>query len=134
LADEEKHRLAMYTIVGWVVIYSVVVAASILFLGKPSALLGNITPLSLLSLLLDWRFLLGGILALGARFIFVIINNLASRQPSLSSAHLSITAIATMTSIIAVLIANHYFMNEHLNATQLAGAGVMLFGVFIIFH
>jgi drug/metabolite transporter (DMT)-like permease len=131
---ERAGRLGMYAIVAWVAVYSVVVAASILFLGKPSALMGNLTPLSLLSLLLDWRFLLGGVLALGARFIFVVINNLASKQPALASAHLSITAVATTMSIVAVLIANHFFMKETLNYTQMAGACVMLFGVFIIFH
>jgi drug/metabolite transporter (DMT)-like permease len=124
----------MLSIALWVVIYSVVVAASILFLGSPSTLLGDLNLKSLLSLLLDWRFLLGGVLALGARFIFVVINNLASKQSSLSEAHLSVTALATTVSIAAVLIANHLFMNEHLNAWQLSGAAVMILGVFLIFR
>jgi drug/metabolite transporter (DMT)-like permease len=134
MTDEGTRRTGMYLILAWVAIYSVVVAASILFLGKPSALAGSLTPLSLLSLLLDWRFLLGGFLALGARFIFVVINNLTSKQPSLASAHLSITAVATTLSIVAVLIANHFILKETLNYTQFAGAAVMVLGVFLIFH
>jgi drug/metabolite transporter (DMT)-like permease len=115
----------------WVVIYSVVVAASILLLGSPSTILGHLTFKTLLSLLIDWRFLLGGILALVARFIFVIINNLASKDPSLSHAHLSITAVATTVSIIVVLLANHFLLHEQLRPLQLIGACIMLVGLFI---
>lgn len=124
----------MYAIIAWVLIYSIVVAASILFLGKPTSLIGNLTPMSLLSLLLDWRFLLGGFLALGARFIFVIINNLSSKQPSLAHAHLSVTALASTTSIVVVLIANHFILKEALSRMQVAGAAVMMFGIFLIFQ
>lgn len=118
----------------WTVIYSVVVAASILFLGNPASILGHITIKSLLMLLLDWRFLLGGALALGARFIFVIINNLAARNNNLSHAHLSLTALATTASIVVVLIANHFLLHEQLRAVQLIGAGIMMFGIFLVFR
>lgn len=118
----------------WTLVYSVVVAASILLLGNPSTILGNITPKTLLMLLFDWRFLLGGMLALGARFIFVIINNLASKDANLSHAHLSITAIATTVSIIAVLVANHFLLGEQLRAVQLAGAAIMMAGLFLVFR
>lgn len=118
----------------WTALYSVVVAASILFLGNPATILGSITPKTLLLLLLDWRFLVGGMLALAARFIFVIINNLAARHQSLSHAHLSITALATTVSIIAVLVANHFLLHEQLRGIQLAGAAVMMCGIFLVFR
>jgi drug/metabolite transporter (DMT)-like permease len=115
----------------WVIIYSIVVAASILLLGSPTTLLGHMSIKTLLSLLLDWRFLLGGVLALGARFIFVIINNIASKDANLSHAHLSITAVATTVSIIVVLIVNHFLLGEQLRPMQLIGACIMLAGLFI---
>lgn len=118
----------------WLVIYSVVVAISILLLGNPSTILGNLTLKSLLSLLLDWRFLLGGVLALVARFIFVIINNLASKDPALASAHLTITAVATTASIIFVIIINHFLIGDQLSVIQLIGIGVVLFGLFLVFR
>jgi drug/metabolite transporter (DMT)-like permease len=118
----------------WTLVYSVVVAASILLLGNPSTVLGHLTPKTLLLLLLDWRFLLGGVLALGARFIFVIINNLASKDPNLSHAHLSITAVATTVSIIVVLLANYFLLGEQLRAIQLVGAAVMMAGFFLVFR
>jgi drug/metabolite transporter (DMT)-like permease len=124
----------MALIVLWTILYSVVVAASILFLGNPASILGSITPKTLLLLLLDWRFLLGGILAVVARFIFVIINNLAARHSSLSHAHLSITALASVASIVVVLIANHFLLHEQLKPIQMAGAGIMMFGIFLVFR
>lgn len=121
----------MLEIVLWMIIYSVVVAASIIFIGKPID--GSLNIGSLARLLLDWRFLFGGILALGARFIFVIINNLTSKQESLSKAHLTIAALATMGSIIAIILANAIFLGEHLRPIQLLGAAVIIIGVFLVF-
>lgn len=122
----------MGLIVFWMFIYAIVVAASIIFIGKP--INGTLHLSSLLKLLLDWRFLLGGVLALGARFIFVIINNLASKHVALSDAHLTIAALATQGSIIAIIIANTVFLGEHLRPIQFVGAAVIIVGVFLIFR
>jgi drug/metabolite transporter (DMT)-like permease len=122
----------MLTIILWMLVYAVVVAASIIFIGKPIEGILNLS--SLLRLLLDWHFLFGGILALGARFIFVIINNLTSKQPSLSHAHLTIAALATMGSIIAIILANAIFLGEQLKPVQLLGSIVIVLGVFLIFR
>lgn len=113
------------------VVYAIVVAASIIFIGKP--IQGTVTVKSLLFLLVDWRFLLGGFLALGARFIFVIINNLASAQPALQNAHLTVAALATQGSIIAIILANMVFLDEQLRPIQLLGAAIILIGVFLVF-
>lgn len=117
----------------WLVVYSVIVALSIVFLGNPSTLVGALTVKSLLGLLLDWRFLLGGILALGARFIFVIINNLASKNPDLASAHLTITAVATTASVVFVILVNHFLLGEQLRLSQIIGIAIVLFGLYIVF-
>lgn len=122
----------MLVIIFWMVVYAIVVATSIIFIGKPIE--GALGFKSLISLLLDWRFLLGGLLALCARFIFVVINNLASKQPSLEHAHLTIAALATTGSIIAIILANAIFLGEHLRAIQLLGAIVIICGVFLVFR
>lgn len=123
----------MLTILLWIVIYSVVVAVSIIFLGSPSTLLGDMNLRNLLSLLFDWRFLLGGVLALIARFIFVIINNIASKNPALADAHLTITAVATTASVVFVIIINHFLLGDQLRAVQFVGIAIVLFGLFIVF-
>lgn len=121
----------MLFIILWMLIYAVVVAASIIFIGRPIE--GNVHLGALLRLLLDWRFLLGGFLALGARFIFVIINNLASKQPALSDAHLTVAALATQLSILTIIAANAIFLHEHLRPIQMLGALIIVAGVFLVF-
>jgi len=111
--------------------YAIVVAASIIFIGKPIE--GQLQLKSLLSLLIDWRFLLGGVLALGARFVFVIINNLASKEAALANAHLTIAALATQISILAIILANAIFLGEQLRPIQIVGAVVIVVGVMLVF-
>jgi drug/metabolite transporter (DMT)-like permease len=124
----------MVAIAIWVLIYDVVVAASIIFLGNPNTLLGQLTIKSLLSLLLDWRFMLGAILAVGARFIFVVINNLASKHPALADAHLTITAIASITSVVMIVLANHFLLGDALRPIQILGIGIVLVGITLVFR
>jgi len=124
----------MALIAFWVLVYDAVVAASIIFLGSPSTLLGHINIKSLLSLLLDWRFMLGAILAVGARFIFVVINNLASKHPSLAHAHLTITAIASITSVVVIVLANHFLLGDQLRPLQILGIAIVLVGITLVFR
>lgn len=112
-------------------VYAIVVAASIIFIGRP---LGTLHAKSLFMLLFDWRFIIGCFFALGARFIFVIINNLASKNPQLSHAHLTIAALATQISIIAIIVANAVFLHEHLRPIQYGGAAMILAGMLLIFR
>lgn len=122
----------MLTIIAWMVVYAIVVAASIIFIGKPIEGALNLT--SLLRLLIDWRFLLGGVLALMARFVFVIINNLASKHPNLQHAHLTVAALATMGSVVAIILANHIFLHEQLRTIQFVGVALILSGLIFIFR
>lgn len=121
----------MLLIIVWSIIYAIVVAASVIFIGKP--LNNGLTIKSLLMLLIDIGFLFGGILALCARFIFVIINNLASRHPNLQEAHLTIAALATMGSVIAIIFANYLLLNERLSIIQIFGVVLILTGIFFVF-
>ena len=118
----------------WVLVYDVVVAASIIFLGNPNTLVGHLNIKSLLSLLIDWRFMLGALLAVGARFIFVIINNLASKHHSLANAHLTITAIASITSVVVIVLANHFLLGDQLKPVQILGIGIVIIGITLVFR
>lgn len=112
-------------------VYAVVVAASIIFIGKP--LDDGVSARGLIKLLIDWRFLFGGALALVARFVFVIINNLASAHPRLASAHLTVAALATTASLIFIILANSIFLGEQLRPIQMVGVVVVCAGIFLLF-
>lgn len=116
----------------WLVAYAFVVALSIIFIGKPSLILGHLSLKSLFQLFLDWRFLLGGLLALTARFMFVIINNIAANTPGLAKAHLSISALATTGSLIVIVLINQLWLHEQLTPLQLGGAIIVIGGIILI--
>lgn len=122
----------MVEIILWTIAYDIVVAASIVFLGNPSSVLGDLSVKSLAKLLFDWQFLLGGVLALAARFIFVIINNLASKHENLADAHLTLTAVVTVSSIVAIILVNHFLLSEQLSLGQMIGAAVIILGIFLV--
>jgi len=117
---------------GFLIVYSFVVAASIYFLGKPSLILGDLSWKTFLFLLIDWRFLLGGFLALGARFMFVVINNLAAKIPSLAASHLTVSTLATTGSLLVVVLMNHFFLGERLSSSQIIGAVIMVVGISLV--
>ncbi|MBI3251589.1 MAG: hypothetical protein HYZ62_01610 [Candidatus Andersenbacteria bacterium] len=119
-------------LVGLLIAYSFVVAASIYFLGKPSLILGDLSWKTFYFLLIDWRFLLGGSLALGARFMFVVINNLAAKIPSLSGSHLTVSALATTGSLLVVVLVNHFFLGERLSLSQMIGGIVTVVGISMV--
>lgn len=123
----------MILILLWVLFYGIVVAASIMLLGSPKIILGNLSLKAFLSLFLDWKFMLGAGLAVVARFVFIIINNLASKHPTLSGAHLSVTALATSASIVIVVFANQVILGEQLRPVQLVGASLLVLSVVLIF-
>lgn len=119
-------------LVGLLIVYSFVVAASIYFLGKPSLILGDLSWRTFFLLLIDWQFLLGGCLALGARFMFVVINNMAARIPSLSASHLTVSALATTGSLLVVVLVNHFFLGERLSPSQMIGGVITVVGISLV--
>lgn len=124
----------MLEIVLWTIVYDAVVAASIIFLGNPTSTLGDLSVRTLLGLLIDWQFLLGGVLALIARFVFVIINNIVAKHPELAPAHLTLTAVITTSSILAVILVNHFLLHEQLTLLQIGGAALIMLGIFLVLH
>src|SRR3989344_2106248 len=117
---------------GFLIVYSFVVAASIYFLGKPSLILGDLSWKTFLFLLIDWRFLLGGFLALGARFMFVVINNVAAKIPSLAASHLTVSTLATTGSLLVVVLVNHFFLGERLSLPQMIGGVITVVGISLV--
>lgn len=121
----------MIELIFWIVVYGLAASASIILLGKPSLVLGDLSFKTFLLLLMDWRFLVGGLLGMVCRVLFIVINNIASKTPQLSVAHLSITALATTASVLIMLMVNRTLLGEHLSSLQILGAVIITFGIFL---
>jgi len=122
----------MFSIVIWTIIFSIATVISILLTGSRTLISGDITFFRIIHILLDWRFILGAAFAFIARLSFIMINNALYKIPSLSNSSTTITTFITAVSMIFVVIANHYFLKEQLNNTQIFGAILIFIGIFFI--
>jgi len=121
------------SVIFWTLVFSLTTAASIALLGTRSLISGDLFRLdNFLKLIFNWRFILSMILALTARFSFILINNSLLKIPPLAQNSTTITAFATTISFVFIIIANYFFLNEKINLTQGIGAFVILIGIFLI--
>ncbi|HRN49457.1 MAG TPA: hypothetical protein PK110_05490 [Niabella sp.] len=123
----------MVAFIFWLIIYCIVSAISITLVGDRELISGNLLSFgSMFSLVTNWKFIVAMLFAVFSRISFIMINNSLLKIPHLANASTSITMLATTLSIITVLVANYYFLNEKLSGMQLLGAGVVLIGIMLM--
>lgn len=122
----------MTTVIFWAVLFSIATTISILLLGHRDLIAGEMNLSRLLRMLIDWRFLLGAVLAFAARFLFILTNNAIYKIPELAQSSTTITTLINSAAVVIVVIANHYFLDEQLNATQIFGAALIFAGIFFV--
>lgn len=123
----------MLLFIFWIVIYCIANTGSIVLLGDRSLISGNLLQIdNIIRLIFNWKFMLAMLLAVLTRVSFIMINNSLLKIPRLAGASTSISTFATLLSLIFILIANYYFLNEKLNMQQAIGAFVVLVGVSIM--
>ncbi len=116
-----------------IIVYCLATVTSIVLLGDRSLISGNLFKIeTILSLLVNWKFILAMMSAVVARLTFVLINSTLLKFPHLSNVSTTITVFITLLSLIFIVIANHFFLDERLSHQQILGAVVILIGVFII--
>jgi drug/metabolite transporter (DMT)-like permease len=123
----------MLLIIFWILIYCVANTFSIVLLGDRSLISGNLLNIdNILRLIFNWKFILAMVFAVLTRISFIMINNSLLKIPRLAGASTSIATFATLLSLIFILMANYYFLNEKLNMQQAIGAFIVLVGVTIM--
>lgn len=119
-------------VVFWSILFSIASVASIVLLGSRDLIAGQLTLDRLVRLLFDWRFIVGAGIGLIGRMFFIMTNNALLKIPALSQSSTTITALISSAAVVFVVIANHFFLNERLNALQGAGAFFVLLGIFML--
>jgi drug/metabolite transporter (DMT)-like permease len=123
----------MLLIIFWIFIYCITNTLSIVLLGDRSLISGNLLNFeNITRLLFSWKFILAMVSAVFTRISFIMINNSLLKIPKLAGASTSITTFATLLSLVFILMANYYFLNEKLNVQQAIGAFIVLVGVTIM--
>jgi drug/metabolite transporter (DMT)-like permease len=102
-------------------------------LGDRSLISGNLLEWSaIVKLLFNWKFILAMTLAVFARISYVFLNNSFLKVPRLASISTTLTTFVTLISLLFIVLANYYFLDEKLNMQQMAGAAIILLGVGIM--
>ncbi len=136
LLETGKPQLNMMTLAFiLVIIYCLSTAFSIVLLGDRSLISGNLFELkNIVSLVFNWKFILSMSLAVLSRVSFILINNTLLKIPYLAPISTTLSVFITLSSIIFILLANHFFLKESLNIKQAIGAFIVLTGIFIMLN
>jgi len=123
----------MLLVAFWVFAFCITNAVSIVLMGDRSLISGNLLEMdTIIRLLLNWKFILAMIFAVFTRINFIMINNSLLKIPKLADASTTITTFATLLSLIFILLANYFFLNEKLNLQQALGAFIVFVGIAIM--
>lgn len=120
-------------IIFWTIIYCLCNTFSIVLLGDRSLISGDLFHAeNIIRLILSWKFILAMTLAVITRISFIMLNNSLLKIPRLANVSTSICTFITLLSLIFILVANYWFLNEKLNLQQSIGAFIILAGVAIM--
>lgn len=120
-------------IIFWTIIFCLCNTFSIVLLGDRSLISGDLFHVeNLLRLVLNWKFILAMALAVVTRISFIMLNNSLLKVPRLANVSTSICTFITLLSLIFILVANYFFLNEKLNLQQGIGAVIVLAGIAIM--
>jgi len=123
----------MINIIFWAIMFSIFSAVSIVLLGNREIISGNLFSFNkIVSILLDWRFIVSMIFALLTRIAFMLTNNAILEIPKLAPSSTTITTFITIISLIFITAANYLFLSEKLTLIQITGAVIIMIGVWIM--
>jgi len=130
--SKSKNVMILLTIT-LVIVYCLATVTSIVLLGDRSLISGDLFRLDVIfSLLTNWKFIVSMSSAVVARLTFVLINSTLLKIPDVAHVATTITVFVTLLSLIFIVVANHFFLDEKLDIQQIIGALVILVGVFIM--
>jgi drug/metabolite transporter (DMT)-like permease len=123
----------MILIIFWVIIFSITSTGTTVLLGDRNILSGNLLEFKkFISLIFHWRFIVAMILAFGARYSFMLINNNLLKYPHLAQNSTTITALITSVVFIFIIIGNRIFLKERIDLRQGLGALLIMIGITLV--
>ena len=122
----------MVQIILYTVLFSLATVISILLLGSRTLIAGDMNFMRILQILISWQFILGAFFAFAARLVFMMLNSAIYKIPELSASSTTLTTLITTVSLVFVIIANYFFLDEKITPIQIVGAIVIFIGIFLI--
>jgi len=122
----------MLQVILYTVLFSAATVISILLLGSRTLIAGDMNVMRILQILISWQFIVGAFFAFAARLIFMMLNSVIYKIPELSASSTTLTTLITTVSLVFVIIANYFFLDEKITPIQIVGAVVIFIGIFLI--
>lgn len=123
----------MILVIFWLLAFCITNALSIVLMGDRSLISGNLLDMTnLMRILIHWKFILAMIFAVLTRLNFIMLNNTLLKIPKLADASTTVATFATLLSLIFIVVANYFFLDEKLNMQQSVGAFIVLVGVCVM--
>ncbi len=123
----------MYLVIFYAVIFSVCTAGSIVLIGDRSLISGNLLSFSkIIQIVFHWKFITSMVLAIGARFIFIFLNNHLLGIPTLAKNATTATAFIAASSYVAIIMVNMVFLDERLTLSQAIGSVIIMIGICLV--
>lgn len=122
----------MLQVILYTVLFSAATVISILLLGSRTLIAGDMNVMRILQILISWQFIVGAFFAFAARLIFMMLNSVIYKIPELSASSTTLTTLITTVSLVFVIIANYFFLDEKITPIQIIGAIVIFIGIFLI--
>jgi len=123
----------MILVIFWLLAFCITNALSIVLMGDRSLISGNLLDMTnLMRILIHWKFILAMIFAVLTRLNFIMLNNTLLKIPKLADASTTVATFATLLSLIFIVVANYFFLDEKLNMQQSVGAFIVLVGICVM--
>ncbi len=129
-------KIKMNQLVSFIVtilIYNVLVAIAVLFLGLASINLTGFSIRSLTNLFFNLYFILGLGVSFGARMLFTVAISQASNLNQLQNSATSLTYIVSLSSLIFVVVVNSKILGDTLKTNQIIGSAIIIIGLILLF-
>jgi hypothetical protein len=103
-------QLILYTI-----LFDLATGFSIALTGDRTLISGNLVN-RFWQILLNWKFILAMVLAVGSRLLFMLINNQMLKMPALAKNSTTLSVFITASSYIFIILLNFFLLNERITS------------------
>jgi drug/metabolite transporter (DMT)-like permease len=123
----------MYLIFFWTIVFSLSTAISIVLLGDRNLISGNLFEYkNIIRLMFNVKFFFAFLLALVARFSFILMNNYLLKIEKFAGNSTTITAFVSTAAFIFIALANYIFLHERLSLQQAVGSAIIMAGIWMM--
>lgn len=114
------------------ILFSLFSASAAVFFGKSVIAINGVNLHSIVALLFNGYFILGALMGVVCRILFVYMIKLLSTTERFANAPTTISNFVMSISYGVIIFATWYFLGEQLTKSQFVGIGIIMTGMFVM--